>query len=988
MLRSISPSFPIKAAVLLWALSSCPALWAQRYAFHNLSIENGLPQSSIRALHQDAKGFLWFGTLAGVRRFDGVEFRNPFLRDVERLHAARFITEDSRGRVWIATDRGAVTYSDNGIQHYKDFDGIQSPTLNHIIEDSQGWIWFATNFGISVLKQDGTIRNFGPSDGLEPHNVNRLYEDHQGHIWLGTDNGLLVYDRTSFRDKGLELGLPPVRIRHLFGENSQAVWIGTDNGLYAWVDRRLHHYDAQSGLGGNSVRAIVRDRAGYLWTGHENGVCRLDLSAGYAQPRKLNLTSANGLCEGSVFHIIEDREGNLWFGTNSGASKLNNLAFVSFTKDQGMGSDVWSIVQEESGRLWLGTQRGVYSLEPDLENAVITPWRRNQDLPSQEVRGLHLEKDGTLWLATRHGLARHRDGHLKIWTRDDGLPDDFMRNLHKDREGRLWAATENGGLIYLTASDDETLHFLGPSNGLPTKRVFCTYQARNGRLWFGTESGLAYLDGDPAENRIQVLSERDGLPYNRVLCVNEDAEGRIWVGTTFGMAYYQNGEFHNFTRANGLHDEFIYFLIFDRNQALWMGTNKGVTRYQNDHFHHFNTHHGLAFNEMNVNAALLDRDGRLWFGCRGGVNRVNPDSVIINHTRPPVYITDFAVLNKSRPAVPNQELKHNENHVRIQFAALSYAVPESTLFRHKLVGLDSEWQVGTDRVVQYASLPPGQYSLVVEAQNEAGLWSEQPATFGFTIKPPYWRRPWFIGFGVFFLITLIYLRIKDLQKRNDILAREAELLLEKVEAEKAIELRQEAEIRLLHSQMNPHFLQNALNTAIYFAGNDTEKAKKILRKLSQIFRMNHKATLEGWSTLAAEITLIENYMEIQQLRFSDKLTYSADCPPDLLEEVIPGFIIQPLVENAAVHGVRNTLDPVQVTLTCRGSDDEIHVAVANNGQPLKRPFQDFLSEEHALGNINKRLHLLYNRNLHYSYEDGNLIFSFSMRRRHESHTGG
>lgn len=982
--------FTSRRGVFWWVLChgvAVTALFGQRYAFENLSIAQGLPQSAVRTLFQDREGFLWFGTPAGVRRYDGHQFQNPF---ADRPHIpirAHFITQDNQDRIWIATDRGAIAWHGGQITYYRGLKYRKNVVVNHILEGRYDEIWFATNDGISVLTPFGQFEHYQKIPGVPRAKVNALWQDQNAVLTVGTDTGLVQFEGSQFKPPPAWLNLPKIRINSFCDNAAGTLWIATEAGLYMVRNQTTTFLGARDEFGGSDIRALYHDAAGgFLWLGHENGAARLPLNADGSPSFPAKLTTANGLHAGMVYQIQPDQEGRLWFATHTGVSKLNNMVNFSFTEAQNLGLDVWSIAQPEADSVWLGTQDGVRKLDLNQLHQAAAPWPGNRDLPNPEVRFLLSTDDGWTWIGTRAGLWRTRVGWARAepfpLTQDEAQP--FVRHLMLDHQNMLWVATDNHGVLQLSGEGRQTIRMLGPKQGLPAQRVFCSYQTSDQRLWFGTENGLACLDGDLEISRLRVIDEEHGLPFNRVLSMVEDGRQRLWLGTGFGLAVMTEDGFERVGWHQGLQGSAVTFLVWHQpTNALWIGHNEGLSRLQDDAFRHFNRRHGLAYEEMNVNAAWLARDDMLWVGCRLGVNRINPN-IEQPAGEPPVYITAFVSDNRSLPLDTHNVLAHDQNFLRIEFSGLNFSRPDMTRFRVKLEGIDKTWREIDSRSVQYAGLPSGKYTFLVKAGNENGAYLGDAARLSFTIEPPIWMRPWFIGIVLFSIVLLIWRRMTDLKQHNEALSRETTLLQEKVAAEKEIELRQEAEIRLLHSQMNPHFLQNALNTAIYFAGNNPEKAKRILRKLSQIFRMNHKATLDGWSTVGAEIRLIDSYMEIQLLRFPDKLTYASVCPQELHAYKIPGFIIQPLVENACVHGVKNTLDAVHVSLNCALVDDAIHVSVVNNGQPLRRPFSAFLSEDHALGNINKRLKLLYNQELQYNYEEGNLIFSFHMRHNHES----
>ena len=132
----------------------------------------------------------------------------------------------------------------------------------------------------------------------------------------------------------------------------------------------------------------------------------------------------------------------------------------------------------------------------------------------------------------------------------------------------------------------------------------------------------------------------------------------------------------------------------------------------------------------------------------------------------------------------------------------------------------------------------------------------------------------------------------------------ASLVKEKdIELSRLQEAKAEAEVKVLQSQINPHFLYNALNSIASLAHTDADKTEKMALSLSDLFRHSINRKGEKVNTLGDELSLVRNYLEIEQIRFGDRLSFNIDVEPDLLTVEIPMFILQPLVENAIKHGI-------------------------------------------------------------------------------------
>jgi two-component system sensor histidine kinase YesM len=146
----------------------------------------------------------------------------------------------------------------------------------------------------------------------------------------------------------------------------------------------------------------------------------------------------------------------------------------------------------------------------------------------------------------------------------------------------------------------------------------------------------------------------------------------------------------------------------------------------------------------------------------------------------------------------------------------------------------------------------------------------------------------------------------------------------------------EAELELLQSQINPHFLYNTLDTIIWLAeSGKQDQVVKMVKSLSNFFRtsLNHG---DGMVTLREEERHVHSYLQIQQVRYQDILEYDIDFPDSLMEAIIPKITLQPLVENALYHGIKNRRGKGKITLNAANAGDDIIISVADNGIGMNR----------------------------------------------------
>jgi two-component system, LytTR family, sensor kinase len=192
------------------------------------------------------------------------------------------------------------------------------------------------------------------------------------------------------------------------------------------------------------------------------------------------------------------------------------------------------------------------------------------------------------------------------------------------------------------------------------------------------------------------------------------------------------------------------------------------------------------------------------------------------------------------------------------------------------------------------------------------------------------------------------------------LVKEKDLELSRLQEAKA-----EAEVKVLQSQINPHFLYNALNSIASLAHTDADKTEKMALSLSDLFRHSINRKGAKVNTLGDELSLVQNYLEIEQIRFGDRLEFSIDADADLLIVEIPMFILQPLVENAIKHGISKIEEHGKIVLKISRKDDGILISIQDNGPD----FPEGLVSGHGLQTVYDLLKLTYGEKAEISWHN-------------------
>lgn len=197
--------------------------------------------------------------------------------------------------------------------------------------------------------------------------------------------------------------------------------------------------------------------------------------------------------------------------------------------------------------------------------------------------------------------------------------------------------------------------------------------------------------------------------------------------------------------------------------------------------------------------------------------------------------------------------------------------------------------------------------------------------------------------------TIIY--VYQLQRDNyDHKIHDQELQLLKLK-----ELKTQADLMTLQARINPHFLYNALNSITSLIHDEPAKAEEMTIKLSQLFRYSINTQEANWATVKEELEMVNTYLDIERVRFGNRITFITNVDEQVINEMIPRFLLQPLVENALKHGLKNKSSDGVLKVQISGTKERIMVSVYDNGIP----FPPDLLAGYGFQSTTDKLNLLY-----------------------------
>ncbi|MES2592661.1 MAG: two-component regulator propeller domain-containing protein [Bacteroidota bacterium] len=771
-------------------------IFAQQYNFKNYGTKNGLAGSTVNAIFQDSKGFMWFGTQgAGISRFDGKIFKNFTKKDGLIGNDITCINEDHSGNIWIGTSTDGVSKFDGvKFSNYTIKEGLCDNVVRSIYINAENKIWFATAGGISIFDGDFS-KKITRAEGLSDNAVYAVTQDQKGNYWFAMGEGVSKYDGVNITNFDKNNILNNKIFFSILSDSKGNVWFGSGyTGVIKYNGKDFEQLKIPDEVSEDFIGSIAEDKHGNIWFATNHGALKFD------GQKFILFNEKMGLSSNAVFSICSDYEGNVWLGTQLGGVNLfSSEAYSNYTTKDGLiTSKITSLFQTKDGTYLLGTlSDGVILFSNDVFSNL-------SSVPELNISSITSDNQNNLWIGTDDGIfvLKKQNGVYSLIKRIQKLNKEKLTSvvtIFQDIKGAMWIATYGAGLFKI---DNNGVKQYTESTGLISMNILTMFKDSKNNIWLGTnDAGVLKLKDDTFIN----YSEKDGLANKSVWSIAEDDKHNIYFGTgEGGISCFNGKDFKTISTDDNLCSNNITALVWDpTDKSLCIGTDKGINTLKlNPDFsikslRYYGEEEGFKGGEVISNAILIDDKGLIWFGTTNGLPKYNrkfdypnitPPKLNLNSIRLSYQSVDWKKYTDSvdlRSNLPyNLVLSHKNNHLTFDFQALT---TDNVKYTYILEGQDNDWSpLTTNSEANFTNITPGKtYTFKVKAVNSNNVWSKNEIMYTFTINPPWWQTWWFYTLSVLLLTGCV---LGFINYRTAQLAKEKKVLEEKV-VERTLELK-------------------------------------------------------------------------------------------------------------------------------------------------------------------------------------------------------
>lgn len=763
--------------IILFLLAGVKLLSSEHcvnYSFTQLSIEQGLSQSTAQSILLDHKGTLWIGTKSGLNSY---------------------------------TQEGIKTY----LHHSGDPHSLPSNYINHLTEDSLGNFWIATSKGLALYDDE--------QDQFNTVNFSIIYSSVgvEGGMWFGSENAIHCYDYKSKELKTIHIekeegkGINPVdyRIQKMLYLEDGKILIGTrKKGIYLY-DCRIRQFTLLIPSSQNLLTSLYVTADHHIYTAfYGDGFYCYDRTGKMLK----HYTKENSGLKNNYVLDMAEYNGNIWLATDGSGINLFTPRTFQFSQLQHIVGDYSSLpvnsitllYKDMKDNLWAGSVRGgIFSIkETYIKTYKEAILNNTNGLSEQSVISLYEEKDGKVWIGTDGGGINLYDPSTDKFIHFPSTYGDKVVSIAEVSETELMMSLYTKGIFLFNKKTHKYRPFTIVDEETNKKECFYGYlplanQVADGKIYIISCGTYVYHTHDHTFSRMQ--TDRDYDFSNDALCLSYSND-RFSLLKCAHQAFWVDQKSDSIRLLFELEkDELITSMSYDNNRMIWTSTNKGLGFFdlESQKYHRIRTR---LFN--GISYLIADGKGRLWIcaqnhlysyiikenrfilwnssdgfppneilfayqkqsnrdyiylGGSEGLVKINTDIPYTETQIPEIYLSE--ILFNGSPSLKKVKentikIPWNYNSLSVHFRIKNRDVFQKYLLQYTIEGRGKQSIESYDPVLNLSSLSAGNYSIWVSCNTKNGNRTPSKQLIHIIVTPPWYKTVWFIGVAAVLFIIM------------------------------------------------------------------------------------------------------------------------------------------------------------------------------------------------------------------------------------------